>query len=154
MPVDNRKWVEYPDDKSAQSIGKHTIRRGIFVHKGNWEDAEVLKNAQSFNSPLRVAQIGRQQGSLPCLKSFIEITGRNLVLSAFKKAEGSDSVIVRLYNPASENIKGKLTFDSDIRSAQYVDLNEKNIESIEPDNKRTIKLTVASKKIISIKVDL
>jgi len=154
IPVDNRMWMEYPGDESAQSLGEHTTRYGLLVHEGNWEDADVLQAAQAFSSPLRIAQIGKQQGSLPCENSFLEIKGANLTFNAFKKAEDCDCAIVRLYNPTNEEIEGELTMGGDVAEAYFVNLNEERQKSLAVSGNRKIKLVVAAKKIVSIGLKL
>ena len=152
IPVDNRKWVEYPGDDSAQSIGKHTTRYGLFVHENGWQTAGVLQAAQAFSSPLRVAQISKQQGNLPCEKSFIELKGDNLVLNAFKKSEHGDNAIVRIYNPTDEAIEGELIMGNEVSEAYFVNLNEERQNATTISGNRNIKLVIAAKKIVSLEV--
>lgn len=153
IPVDNRLWMEYPGDESAQSLGMHTMRYGLYVHQGGWEKGKVYQQALAFNTPFRAAQMGRQEGSLPYSQSFLQIKPDDLILSALKKAEDRETVIVRLYNPTQTLIKGKLSFGKEFSQAYQVNLNEERLKKIELADKKLIPLSVPPKKIIGVEIE-
>ncbi len=152
IPVDNRKWVDYPGDESAQSPGRHTARYGLLVHAGGWQAGGVLPRAAAFRSPLRVAQIGRQQGTRPCEAGFLELRGDGLVLSACKKADEGDDLVVRLFNPTADTVEGELVLGGDVTGAARADLLEAPAEALAVREKRRIPLRVGAKKIITVRV--
>lgn len=111
IPCDNRLWMEYPGDESSQSLGEYAYRYALMPHAGLWDSANLYGEALAFNAPMHVCQFGKQEGRLPAEKSFVKIEGDNLVLSTIKKADNSDSIILRLYNPAEKDA------DAVVRSA-------------------------------------
>ena len=50
---------------------------------------------------------------------------RKAVISAVKKAEDQDRLVIRLFNPSYEkNISEKLSFNKEVKNAFFGDLNE------------------------------
>lgn len=152
IPVDNRLWMEYPGDESAQSLGTHTVRYGLLAHAGGWETSGVAEAATAFCTPLRLAQIGKQQGSLPCSRSFLRLKADNLILSAFKKAEDRDSAIVRVLNTTGTVIDAEVSVAMSVAEAHLVNLNEDRLEQIEAPAGQPIRITVPAKKIMGIEL--
>jgi alpha-mannosidase len=68
----------------------------------------VPAEAQAFNAPLRAAQTGAHEGPLPRQGSFVTVEPEGLILSAVKQAEDGGSVVVRVYNPTTETISGRV----------------------------------------------
>ena len=77
-----------PDPEADR--GTHTFAYALLPHAGTWQDAGVVAEAAAFNSPIR-------WGALPP-GSLASATG-GLVLDTIKRAEDSDALILRLYEP-------------------------------------------------------
>lgn len=152
IPCDNRLWMEYPGDESSQSIGEFSYRYAFLPHTEIWDKAGLYNEALTFNAPMHVCQFGRQEGIFPVEKSFVEIKGDNLVLSAIKKAEDRDSIIVRLYNPTEKFITGVVKVGFEYKEAFLMNLNEERIQSMDGHGAITVK--VGRGKIISIEFAL
>lgn len=150
IPCDNRLWMEYPGDESSQSLGEHSYRYAFLPHTGLWDDAGLYHEAQAFNAPMHVCQFGKQSGILPVEKSFIEVKGDNLILSAVKKADDRDSIIIRLYNPTEADIQGFLSVGLKYRQAFLINLNEERIDEIPYSDE--ILIDAARGKIVSIEL--
>ena len=69
------------------------------------------------------------EGGAPQDASLLEIQPESLVLSALKKAEDRDTLILRLYNPESRPAKGVIRFAKPIASARLLDMNEDSLPS-------------------------
>ncbi|GAH37926.1 unnamed protein product, partial [marine sediment metagenome] len=101
---------------------------------------------------------------LPESMSFLEIDNKNVLLSALKKSEEGNSLIVRLYNLASSSQKVKLQFFRNIAikqaeivnlleeipkneiKAEILNINENLLElTIEPHVIATLKLKIKEK---------
>ena len=76
-----------PDPEADR--GTHTFAYALLPHAGTWQDAGVVAEAAAFNSPIRF-------GAVP--SSLASATG-GLVLDTIKRAEDSDALILRLYEP-------------------------------------------------------
>ncbi len=74
-------------------MGQHTFRYGILPHSGAFQQAGVIRAGYDFNVPLLVSPTEAQ----PAAVSFFQVDQPGVVLDTVKKAEDSDTVIVRLY---------------------------------------------------------
>ena len=150
IPVDNRLWMDYPGDESAQSLRTHTVRYGLMPHAGDLYSGNVLPRAVAYSSRVRTAQIGRQSGALPLNKSFLQIEG-GLIMTAFTKAETRDAAVVRVYNPAEVDVKACLSFGTEVGEAHLVNLNEERQEQLTVSG-GDIALDAGAKQVLSIEV--
>jgi alpha-mannosidase len=78
-----------PDPEA--DMGRHEFAYALLPHAGGWREANVLAQATLFNAPLR-----RTEWSFE--GSFAAVDG-GLVLDTIKRAEDSDAVVLRLYEP-------------------------------------------------------
>ncbi|MBM3237256.1 hypothetical protein FJZ31_13265 [Candidatus Poribacteria bacterium] len=135
----------------AQCLGIYTFRYVMYPHAGKWEDAKVWKTAHQHNVPVRVIQTARHDGDLPGHLSFMRIEPANLVLSAIKKSERVDSIIVRLYNTTDEFVEGKFSFPGEAKEVNLVNLNEEFQRQLATST-NVVKFSVAPKQIVTLEV--
>lgn len=108
---------EFPGKKGSQLLRKMEFEYAIYPHKGNWEQARVYEEARKLNAPPMVYQVvGQTKGNLPAEQSFVSIDNHNLQISALKKCEDRDSILLRVYNPTGKTIESqmKMTFPGKI----------------------------------------
>ncbi|HEX3806414.1 MAG TPA: glycoside hydrolase family 38 C-terminal domain-containing protein [Gaiellaceae bacterium] len=71
--------------------GRHEFAYALMPHAGGWREAGVLAEAMRFNAPLRrTASVGA---------SFASVAAGDLVLDTIKRADRSDALVLRLYEP-------------------------------------------------------
>jgi alpha-mannosidase len=94
----------------AQCPGRHEFDYALVPHSGDWEaeEALVLREAQAFNTPVRVLVSEQHEGQLPSQAPLVEVEPRTLVVSAIKQSETGQGVIVRVYNPLSRAVEASL----------------------------------------------
>ncbi|MFX0029410.1 MAG: glycoside hydrolase family 38 C-terminal domain-containing protein, partial [Candidatus Hermodarchaeota archaeon] len=146
----------------AQCQGKYVFELSFITEsKSSWLDSNVHQRGREFNnpikaffpamvkSPLRVAnkvvlkpsgivsafsasKERRIDSFLPPVLSFLEIDNTNIVLSALKKSEEGNNIIVRVYNISSELQKVKLTFYEkiSIKRVEIVNLLEETPKNV------------------------
>jgi alpha-mannosidase len=102
------------DPDPAPEMGRHVIRWALRPHVGKWSASDATREGAGFNLPFNVVGTTRQQGRLPASKSFAEILTPNVMLSALKKAEDSDAVVVRLYEMEGRATTARLRLDKTI----------------------------------------
>lgn len=124
IPCDNRLWMEYPGDESAQSLRPFRYRYALQPHTKMWDKAGLYPSALAFNTPLRACQFGRQEGQFPAEHSFLSLDGDSVVLSAVKKADERDAVIVRFFNPTGKDAKATLRVALPVKQARLLKLSE------------------------------
>jgi alpha-mannosidase len=78
-----------PDPEA--DMGVHEFAYALVPHAGGWRDAGILAQAAAFNAPLR-------RTSFELEGSFARADG-GLVLDTIKRAEDSDAIVLRLYEP-------------------------------------------------------
>ena len=139
-----------PDFPLTQAQGIHNFHYAIYPHSGNWENG-CTEQAEYINCPMMPTQTHRSFGTLPSEMSFITETSGKLVLSAVKKADCDDALIVRLYNPLTVAVTGGIELFKNVKKAELVNLNEETKGDAKfAGNKVT--LDVEAKKIVTCKV--
>ena len=146
------RYDVYPEMKLAQCPGEMTFQYNIQPHAGDWAEAEVVREADHINLPLEVAQVGPHGGDLPKSMSFLSIDPPNLTLSAFKKAERNDNIILRLHNPTHEDIEGAIEFHTEIKAAWLTNMNEERREQLQPEGAKLM-VKAGPKKILTIELE-
>ena len=147
------KWERHPEMKGSQSLGEHEFKYFIYPHKGNWDSGEVMQQADIFNVPIDIAQAGSYKGSMPKVFSFIELKGKGLMLSSIKKAEETNDIIVRIFNPTKRKINGELNLFKKPLEANLVNLNEEKLKGGKLKiSKNKISFKAIAKKIITIQI--
>ena len=150
----------HPETDGASVSEANTFQYAMYPHAGKWEDAEVWKNAHQHNVPVRVVQTEQHDGNLPGHLSFLRIEPANLVLSAIKKSERADSIIIRLYNTTDESedgftgvnhVEGKVSFPKEVREVNLVNLNEEFQRRLATLT-NAVKFDVTPKQIVTLEV--
>src|SRR5262249_17097923 len=84
---------EWPDPHADE--GEHDFTYALYPHGGNWRDAQTIRRGYELNYKLIATQTAIHQGELPAEHSFVQLQTDNVVLTAMKKAEDDNSVILR-----------------------------------------------------------
>lgn len=108
----------------AQCQGVHEFRYAALPHRGTWRSARVWTRAHSHNAPPRVIVTDQHPGQRPKEFSFAAIDSPDLALSAVKKSERGDALIVRVYNTTSDPVQGRVRFGQALKGWRPVNLNE------------------------------
>lgn len=139
-PGGNAGWPYKAPD--GQCLGTHTFRYALAPHRGTWQTGLVHREAHQHNVPCRVVQTDSHQGHLSQKMSFIEISPASLIISAIKKAETRDALILRCYNASDEATTGEIRVFRKIRQAALTNLHEEIVEMLTPHSDYTIALQV------------
>jgi 2-O-(6-phospho-alpha-D-mannosyl)-D-glycerate hydrolase len=124
------QWDVYPWMKLAQSLGINECHYAILPHAGDWQQGDLYCEAERFELPLETAQAGRGGGDMPRQFSFLEIAPQGIVPSALKKCDERDTLILRLFNPTSKDIAGRITCGRPVKEAWRTNLNEERREPL------------------------
>jgi len=114
---------EWPDAHADE--GHHEFTYSMFPHAGSWRDALTVRQGYDLNYPLIVQAAEKHSGSIPETNSFLEVRVNNVVVTAIKKAEEGDDLIVRFYEWAGKSGDVTLHFPTPALSAQETSLVEK-----------------------------
>jgi alpha-mannosidase len=83
-------------DQGTQDIGRHEILFGLAGHANDWRQAQTDWQAYRLNQPLIAFQSPPHAGALGKSLSLLKVSNDRIRVMAFKKAELSDELIVRL----------------------------------------------------------
>ena len=109
---------EYPD------IGIHEFRISIGVIPYQ-SDKQLIDVGFCFEHPFRFLSNSVHTGKLPNLGSFLKCESKDVVVSSIKKAEDSESLIIKLYNTSECKSLIRIKFAASIKKAQEIDVFEK-----------------------------
>ena len=97
-------WV--PPTAETSQHGQHTYDFLLIPYAGSWKSAGVVRQAQEFNTPARLAEGCRVPGGQI---SLLTIDRENLVLSSVKTAEdGSGDLLIRFYETFGQETAGTI----------------------------------------------
>ena len=145
------QWDVYPWMKLSQSLGINECHYAILPHSGDWSEGRLYEAAEAFELPLETAQAGRGEGDMPKQFSFLEISPPEIVLSALKKCEQRDSLVLRIYNPTDSEVDARVTCHLPLKEAWLTNLNEERRRPLPVDN-GIIPVAMGHKKIATIEI--
>ncbi len=117
----------YPD-QGTQDLGRHRILYALYPHAGDWRKAESFNQAARLNEPLIALRATPHAGALGKSFGIMHTSDPAVGISAAKKAEAGNEVIVRLREHTGKAGKGvKVTFARPIVSAREVDGQEREL---------------------------
>jgi alpha-mannosidase len=138
----------------AQCLGKWHFDYAVLPHIGSWEDARVWQDAHQFNVPLVYVQTGAHEGSLPAEHSFVEVKPAELVVTAVKKAEKRNSILVRFFNISEDWVhNARIRVDKAV-SARTTNLAEEPGRELDMDAEGYVVVDVPGRKIVTLEFAL
>jgi mannosylglycerate hydrolase len=140
----------YRQEPLAQYQGNHEFRYSILLHNGSISNGELFKYSKKFRTPVRIAQVSRHNGQIKQGKtSFIEFESDNLVVTALKKAEIEDAIVIRCFNPSRSAEKASVSILRTIERAVKVTMEEKMEKEIEIHNNNSFEIRVRPGEVYS-----
>jgi alpha-mannosidase len=114
---------EWPDPHADE--GRHEFTYSLYPHGGSWRDALTVRRGYELNYPLLTRQIEKHNGDLKDEFSFLGLQQDNVVLTAAKKAEDKDDLVLRFYEWAGKESDVKLRLPAGAQAASETDLMER-----------------------------
>ena len=105
--------------------GHHHFSYSLYPHSGDWKAALTIRRGYEFNYKLQALQVEPHQGALPLEHSFVSLDDKNVILTAVKKAEDANGIIVRFYEWAGKDSNVMIHVPSGASSATLTNLMEK-----------------------------
>ena len=85
----------WPDPDADR--GRRTFSYSLYPHVGTWKQAMTVRRGYEFNYPMESMQLESHEGKRPPEHSFVTVSNPNVVLTAVKKAEDANALILRFY---------------------------------------------------------
>ncbi len=136
----------------AQCLGENNFSYALIPHQGNWDGARISQRTRQYKTKILTRQLENQFGNLPSSFSFIQLEGEYLEISAIKKNEFEDKLVVRVYNPTNRETTGKIKLGFDIHKVYLGKLDESYREELLYDNGVEIELKPKEIKTIILEV--
>ncbi len=141
------KAASYPNPESDR--GEHTFGLSVYPHGGRFTESRLFHHAYEFNNPLIAKECGDNEGSLP--GEFSLLGARGAIIDTVKKAEDSDDIIIRLYEPEGKRTKAKIDFGFDFKEAYFTDISENEEKKAEVIS-GTIETELSPFEIVTLKI--
>ncbi len=84
------------DPDFAPEVAQSTLRYSLIIHNEPATPADLTRLGASLNHPLLLIPATLQEGELDPIKSFVQVQNSNVVLSALKRTEGGNGLVLRL----------------------------------------------------------
>ncbi|MGA2345886.1 MAG: alpha-mannosidase [Candidatus Sulfotelmatobacter sp.] len=119
---------EWPDPHADE--GHHEFTYSLYPHGGGWKDALTIRRGYELNYKLISLPFGKHQGALAPDHSFLQAQPDNVIVTALKKAEDENALVLRYYEWAGKEGDVTLQLPPGADSAAETDLMEKATGSI------------------------
>jgi alpha-mannosidase len=140
---------EWPDPHADE--GHHEFTYSIYPHGGGWKEALTIRRGYELNYKLIAVPTEKHEGKLPPEHSFVQSQQDNIIVSALKKAEDNNALILRFYEWAGKAGDVTLQLPPGATSASETDLMERPTSTLEL-NSQGLKVSTKPYEIKTIKV--
>ena len=133
--------------------GSHEAAYALYPHASDFNRAAVARKAYEFNYPLTPVLEPGHGGRLPKEMSFVSADPGNVILTVFKKAEGSDDVVLRLYETSGKAASATVKLAWTPLTVTATDLLEAAGRRLRPSGRR-LEFEIAGSEIATMKAEL
>ena len=111
--------------------GNHSFTFSLYSHQGDWKNG-YRQGTQAYQ-PMHAIDVNTQYtaGSLPETFSFASVSGKGVVISAIKKCEDDDDVVLRCYDIEGKDVQAKFNLFHDIKKVQHTNMIEEEGKDIQ-----------------------
>jgi alpha-mannosidase len=143
--------IPVPD---ASEKKKYDFIYSLYPHKGSWQEAKSYKQGHEFNNTLIAIQTLNREKYRP-ENSFLKAEPDNIIVSAIKKAEEDDGIIVRLYEAIGQKTEATITLFKASQKVEVLNFLEEHDEEFDKKvmvKGSKIKMNVKPFEIVTIKI--
>ncbi|GMV52194.1 MAG: hypothetical protein AMXMBFR67_37370 [Nitrospira sp.] len=140
----------------AQCLGRQQVEYAVIPHGGTWLEARAYRTAHEYLTPFYGSVTDRHEGALPEEGGLLEIEGdHSLLLSACKKAERSDALILRFWNVARRETEARIRPRQRPSAVRLVNLREEPLDEqgVALDQDGAFLLRAGPAKIVTVAID-
>ncbi|MDE3180962.1 MAG: hypothetical protein KGM47_15050 [Acidobacteriota bacterium] len=149
--LSTRKSLAWNPDYWFTQKGSHRYRMALLPHGGDWR--RRYREAIDFNYPLAAfAGTPGASGAFPSTASFLRLMPLNLVLTAMKKSEDDDRIVVRFYEAEGFESEARIRLSRPIRQAWKASLIEEDEGPLTPHADGSLLLPVKPWEIVTLKI--
>lgn len=138
------------DPNPEADQGEHRFTYSLYPHTDDFRKGGVIEESYALNQPLYEKQIAANKGDLNERYSFVSTDKPNAVITAVKKAENDDGLIVRFYDAYDCKSNVTVTVPKTYTKAYLCDLMENEIAELTLKDGR-VTLPVSNFEIVTVK---
>lgn len=139
----------YRYQELAECLGEHHFYYALDLEPA--KNAQLQHRAFAVNTRPHAVQTTRHSGVWPQEKSFFTVSDPDFVVTALKKAEDGNEIILRGYSEASAPGEITVTADFPLKAADKITLEELPMEAL-PVNGNTARVSMRPKEIVSVRL--
>lgn len=114
----------------AQSLGINEAEYAILIHQGDWLESKIWTQVHEYLTASYGSITGKHDGPLDKTGGWLELEGNHtLMLSACKKSEYSDALILRFWNTSKAATVAKVKMKLKPQQVRNVKLNEQSADA-------------------------
>ncbi len=136
---------------AAQCLGEQRFRYAILPYEGDWIEAGVPREARLWRVRPPSVQ-GVVAGHAAGGADFLRLASKALRVTAIKRHETRDTLVVRLHNMTAARVEEEITLGLPVTKAWRVSLLEQREERLESRD-RTVRLDVAAYRIVTLEIE-
>lgn len=144
--------VEAAGDSALPAPQAFEFDYALIPHAGTWRAA--LRTAWEFCASPRVFtpdELGDRLDG-PSRFTIAGLEPAPLLLSALKRSEDGQAVIIRAYNPTGETIEGQLTMGWPVKSAHLASLDETPLEALPCQDPQCLTVSFGPHAVVSVRL--
>jgi alpha-mannosidase len=141
----------WPDAEADR--GRQRFSYALYPHAGTWKQALTERVGYEYNYELRGMQVASHTGTLPQEHSYLSVAPENVVLTAVKKAEDENGLILRVFEWAGKESEATFTVPPGATGATETNLMEKAVGTALPVSGNKVTVPIHPYEILSIRVD-
>jgi alpha-mannosidase len=153
--LSTRKSLAWNPEYWYTQQGDHRYRMALLPHAGDWR--RRYRDAIGFNYRL-TAFVGKEetvgQGSQPPEAEFLTIEPTNFVLTAMKKSEDDNRIVIRFYEAEGNEGQAQIRLNRRVKQAWRASLIEDDLEPLRPLDDGSLQLAVKAWEIVTLKVSV
>jgi alpha-mannosidase len=141
-----------PDPVADQ--GEQRFAFSLYPHADGWKQAQTVRRGYEFNYKLEAEQAQIHPGTLPSRFSFVSVTPQNLTLTALKKSEDGQHLVVRFYEWAGQAGVATISVPRGVTGATLTNLMEEPEGAPLAIKDSTVSAPFTPYSIITVRLDL
>lgn len=118
----------WPDPQADQ--GHHEFTYSLYPHGGTWREALNVRQGYELNYSPTALQAWQHDGALHAEHSFVSMDSQNVVLTAAKKSEDGDALILRFYEWEGKESDIGIKLPAGATAAEETDLMERPLHGL------------------------
>lgn len=130
----------------AQCLGKNKYEYAIIPFKSDW--TKEIREIYQYITPLSACKTNQWR---VMSRSYLSLEPAELIMTALKRSEKDESIVVRFFNPIEKTVKAVLKVHHSIHKARLLKLDETAIRAI-PVKQGEIEIEVKPKQIITVEL--